>query len=74
MITIEPIMDFDVFEFVEMIAHSHAKKINIGADSKNHKLPEPTKDNVKTLIYELKKFTEITKKDNLARLCPKGFA
>lgn len=68
MITIEPIMDFDLEEFLEMISYSHAMKINIGADSKGHNLPEPSWDKVQKLIKELKKFKEVKVKDNLKRL------
>lgn len=68
MITIEPIMDFDLKEFVELIEFSHAQLINIGADSKGHNLPEPSSEKIKSLIKELKKFTEVKLKNNLARL------
>ena len=68
MITIEPIMDFDLELFVKMIKSINPAWINIGADSKNHNLPEPSRAKVDSLIIELKKFTEVKKKSNLERL------
>lgn len=68
MITIEPIMDFDLDELVNLIKKAKPKWVNIGADSKNHHLPEPQKEKVEALIAELKKFTEVKIKDNLRRI------
>jgi DNA repair photolyase len=68
MVTIEPIMDFDVEDMVEIIKTATPKWVNIGADSKNHNLPEPSKEKVLELIERLKEFTEIRKKNNLGRL------
>lgn len=68
MITIEPIMDFDLEEFIKLIKISNPKWINIGADSKQHNLPEPQKEKILLLIEELNKITEIKKKSNLYRL------
>ena len=67
-ITIEPILDFDLDEFVGMIKDASPNWINIGADSKRHKLPEPSKEKLLALIDELKTFTEIRQKTNLGRL------
>jgi DNA repair photolyase len=68
MLTVEPIMDFDVKDMVEIIKTAKPKWVNIGADSKGHKLPEPSKEKVLELIEKLKEFTEIRKKHNLGRL------
>lgn len=67
-ITIEPIMDFDLPVFVEMLKQCNPLQINIGADSGKHNLPEPTKDKVLQLIDEIQKFTIIHNKSNLHRL------
>lgn len=67
-VTIEPILDFDLKEFVELIKICNPKQVNIGADSGHNKLPEPSKVKVKELISELQKFTIIHNKSNLARL------
>ncbi len=68
MVSIEPIMDFDLKEFVDMIKIINPRFVSIGADSKDHNLPEPSWDKVQQLIIELKKFTEVKVKDNLKRL------
>lgn len=71
MVTIEPIMDFDLKPFVEMIKLCNPKWVNIGADSnrgRKYELPEPTWTQIEDLICELKKFTEVKLKKNLNRL------
>jgi DNA repair photolyase len=67
-ITIEPIMDFDLWEFVEMIKSCEPVQVNLGADSGNNHLPEPSKEKILMLIDELQKFTTIHNKSNLKRL------
>ena len=67
-LTLEPIMDFDLKEFVGLIKLANPTWVNIGADSKKHNLPEPSKKKILGLIDELNKFTEIRKKSNLVRL------
>ena len=71
MISIEPIMDFDLDIFVKWIKDINPEFVSIGADSKNSKLQEPTSEKVKKLIEELEKFTEVKIKDNLKRLSHK---
>lgn len=67
-ITIEPILDFDVDVFAAMLSLIKPIQINIGSDSGNNKLPEPSKDKILSLISELEKFTIVHKKKNLQRL------
>ena len=69
-ITIEPIMDFDLPEFIKMIKSCDPVQVNIGADSspKRNKLPEPPKEKILELIEELEKFTTVVQKKNLRRL------
>ena len=67
-VTIEPIMDFDLDEFVQMIEYVNPSGVSIGADSKGHNLPEPSWDKVDALINELKKHTSVVLKSNLERL------
>jgi len=67
-VTIEPIMDFDLDEMVELIRTCNPIQVNIGADSGNNNLPEPSKEKILSLIDELQKFTLIDQKRNLARL------
>ena len=49
----------------------HPKFVSIGADSKGHGLPEPSAEKTTTLIRELRKFTEVRLKPNLARIIGK---
>jgi DNA repair photolyase len=67
-ITIEPIMDFDLEEMLYFIETGLPEQINIGADSGNNNLPEPSKEKLLNLIAELEKFTTIHNKSNLKRL------
>lgn len=69
-ITIEPIIDFDLLEFVELIKRCNPVQVNIGADSnpKRNKLPEPPKGKILELIAELETFTKVVQKKNLKRL------
>lgn len=71
MVTIEPIMDFDLDVFVSEIRKINPEFVNIGADSNNkksYKFLEPSKEKILALIEELKKFTKVNLKDNLQRL------
>lgn len=68
-ITIEPILDFDLDKFSSCLIMIKPDFINIGADSKNHNLPEPTRAKVLDLINKLKEHKiKINKKTNLDRL------
>jgi DNA repair photolyase len=66
-VTIEPIMDFDLKEMVELIKKCNPTQVNLGGDSGGNNLPEPTKEKVLELISELEKFTKIHNKSNLNR-------
>lgn len=71
MLTIEPIMDFDIIPFISMIKDINPKIVVIGADSKRSNLVEPSVSRVKMLIKELKKFlpkSKIIQKNNLYRI------
>lgn len=68
-ITIEPILDFDLDTFVEMIVWASPTFVNIGADSKGHGLVEPTYDKIMALYEKLcENHIEVRKKINLDRL------
>lgn len=69
MISIEPIMDFDLNPFVKMIRNISPNYVSIGADSKNNRLNEPVCDEINGLISSLKMFTQVKLKDNLYRIC-----
>lgn len=67
-VTIEPMMQFNLKPFTAMLNRCNAKQINIGADSGGHGLPEPTKEELESLIEAIKTFSTIDKKRNLERL------
>lgn len=67
-VTLEPLLDFDLKELVEIIKEINPNFVNIGADSKGHNLQEPSKEKIELLIKELKEFTEVRIKKNLDRL------
>lgn len=67
-ITIEPILDFDLDELINLIKINQPVQVNIGADSQGHNLPEPSKDQIIDLVHGLKKFTKVELKSNLNRI------
>jgi hypothetical protein len=68
MVTIEPIFDFDLEELVNLVVLANPIWINIGADSKCHNLPEPSKEKVVALIESLQSKTRVELKRNLSRI------
>lgn len=72
MVTIEPIFDFDLDELVDLIVLANPEWVNIGADSKGHKLPEPPAEKIRSLIDRLKETTNIKLKGNLRRIYSKS--
>ncbi len=71
-VSIEPVMDFDTVEFVNMMNFIKPDFVSIGADSKEHRLQEPSPEKVEELILELRKITEVKIKDNLSRITTKN--
>jgi len=67
-VTIEPILDFDLFPMLELLELCEPVQVNIGADSGQNGLPEPHFEKVLELVERLKGFTTIAKKKNLDRL------
>ena len=71
-VTIEPVLDFDVDILAGWIAQIRPEFLNLGADSKNHNLPEPTVDKIHQLVDKLKEYgIELREKHNLKRLTDK---
>ena len=67
-ITIEPIMKFKTI-FKHWIRRIEPKQVNIGADSGNNNLPEPTKEEILTLINDLEDYEiRVKQKKSLNRL------
>lgn len=68
MVSIEPVMDFDLPIMLQWMREISPEFVSIGADSKNSHLPEPSGDKLKALIEGLRTFTEVRLKPNLQRL------
>lgn len=68
MVTIEPLMDFDLDELVDLVITANPVWVNVGADSKGHDLPEPSPEKVKALIDTLKEKTDVELKRNIDRI------
>ena len=67
-ITIEPIMDFDEYQFIKLLQKCKPTQVNIGGDTGRNNLPEPSKEKIGFLINELNLFTTIHNKKNIKRL------
>ena len=67
-VSIEPVLDFDVDIFASWIEEIDPDFVSIGADSKHHGLPEPNAEKLAELIVVLKDFTEVKIKKNLSRI------
>ena len=68
-LTIEPVLRFNVGQFVAEIIQSYVGTIYIGADSKNHGLPEPTGEEIGELVRALREAGKtVVLKSNLSRL------
>ena len=64
-ITREPLIQFDLFEMVELVRMCSPVQVNIGRNSRQDiTLPEPTRNEVQALITELQKFTRVVVKSN----------
>lgn len=69
MITIEPIMDFDLEVMIGWMKYTHPFQVNIGADSGRNNLQEPTKEKILALITKLESVgINVHLKDNLKRI------
>jgi protein gp37 len=68
MISIEPILDFDLKEFFSWIEKINPEFVSIGADSKYNNLPEPKPEKIEELISKIQELTEIRVKKNLNRV------
>jgi len=68
MISIEPILDFDLNTMVDWIRMIAPDFVAIGADSKGWDLKEPSPEKVLSLISQLKEITKVKIKENLLRI------
>ena len=68
-VTIEPVIDFDVDILAAWIDRIRPEFLNLGADSKGHKLPEPSIEKINALGIKLKEYgIELREKHNIERL------
>ena len=70
MVTIEPVLDFDIDIMADVLDGINPEWVNLGADSGGHKLPEPSKEKILEFISDIKinLNIEIRQKKNLKRL------
>jgi len=68
MISIEPILEFDLGTMVEWIKDIAPEFVAIGADSKGWNLKEPCAEKIVDLINALEEITEVKIKKNLMRI------
>ena len=61
-VSIEPILDFDLEEFVKWIKDINPFMVYVGYDNYNNKLPEPSLKKTQALIRRLEEFTLVIKK------------
>ena len=68
MVSIEPVMDFDLVDFLCMLRDIKPEFVSIGADSKRNNLIEPSSEKLEKLIKHLKSYTNVIIKNNVKRL------
>jgi protein gp37 len=62
LISIEPIMDFDLEDFTALVKNIKPAIVYVGYDNYGSNLPEPSLDKTLKLVSELEKFTKVRKK------------
>ncbi len=67
-LSLEPLLDFNLDNFVTMVEAIGPKKVWVGADSGKNGMPEPEPEKVRALITQLARFTVVIEKKNLSRL------
>jgi hypothetical protein len=72
MLSIEPVMDFDVDELSKIVKLIKPSYVSIGANSSLNKitLPEPSESKILNLHYAINPITNVRLKPNLKRLLP----
>lgn len=58
-ISIEPILDFNLNYFVQMLKRVQPEFVAVGYDNYKHQLPEPALEKTQELIEQLSKFTKV---------------
>lgn len=69
MVTMEPIMDFDLNDVVSMLGYIQPFQVNIGCNtSRSVHLPEPSREKILGLVNTLRQFTNVKLKSNSSRI------
>ena len=69
MITMEPIMDFDLNDVMAMMQYVQPFQVNIGCNtSRSVHLPEPSRDKIIELVHALRQYTSVVLKANSSRI------
>jgi hypothetical protein len=72
MVTIEPVLRFAPARFADAVLACNPAQVNIGADSGNNNLPEPSQEELKWFIGLISGRTHIHYKENLRRIYTGG--
>jgi protein gp37 len=71
-LSIEPVMDFDVYEFTKMVIDIQPEIVEIGSDNYHSMLPEPSALKIKVLISSMQaNGIQVVEKDGLKRILEK---
>lgn len=69
MVSIEPVMDFDLDIFIMWLRYISPEFVEVGADNYHNNLPEPPKEKLERFIKQLRDWgIPVIEKDGLARL------
>jgi len=68
MVSLEPIMEFDLVTLLAWMGVLRPKFVSVGADSGHNNLDEPSAFKLKQLLWQLELVTEVRRKKNLSRL------
>lgn len=69
MITMEPIMDFDLNDVMAMMQYVQPFQVNIGCNtSRSVHLPEPNREEIIELVHALRQYTAVVLKANSSRI------
>ena len=69
MVSIEPVMDFDLFQLLDCMEILKPEIIEVGADNYHNDLPEPSPEKLESLLYHLRHICpNVIEKDGLERL------
>lgn len=70
MVSVDPIVEFDIQPLVGMLMHAKPSLVTIGCNTLDHvfHLPEPSKEDILLLAKELEQFTTVSLRPSLSRI------